>query len=35
MNIVELNSRIEGIVARQAQLRVEIDAIVARLEGGE
>ena len=35
VDIVELNSRIEGIVARQAQLRVEIDAIVARLEGGE
>ena len=29
MDIVELNSRIENIVARQAQLRVEIDAIVA------
>lgn len=35
VDIVELNSRIENIVARQAQLRVEIDAIVARLEGGE
>lgn len=35
VDIVDLNSRIEGIVARQAQLRVEIDAIVARLEGGE
>lgn len=35
VDIVELNSRIEGIVARQAQLRGEIDAIVARLEGGE
>ena len=35
VDIVELNSRIEGIVARQTQLRVEIDAIVARLEGGE
>ena len=35
VDIVELNSRIEGIVARQAQLRMEIDAIVARLEGGE
>ena len=35
VDIVELNSRIEGIVARQAQLRVEIDAIVARLEGGK
>ena len=35
VDIVELNSRIEGIVSRQAQLRVEIDAIVARLEGGE
>ena len=35
VDIAELNSRIEGIVARQAQLRAEIDAIVARLEGGE
>lgn len=35
VDIVELNSRIEGIVARQAQLRMEIDAIVARLEVGE
>ena len=35
VEIVELNSRIENIVARQAQLRVEIDAIVARLEGGK
>lgn len=33
IEITELNARIELIVARQAQLRVSIDAIVADLEG--
>ena len=34
IDIVELNAEIERIVARQAELRVSIDAIVADLEGG-
>ena len=34
IDIHELNRRIEGIVARQTELRVKIDAIVAELEGG-
>jgi len=33
IDIVELNARIEQIVARQAELRTSIDAIVADLEG--
>lgn len=33
VDIVELNQRIAGIVARQAELRTAIDAIVADLEG--
>ena len=33
INITELNARIAGIVARQAELRTQIDAIVADLEG--
>lgn len=33
INIVELNKEIERIVARQAELRTSIDAIVADLEG--
>lgn len=33
INITELNSEIAGIVARQAELRTQIDAIVADLEG--
>ena len=32
-DITELNARIAGIVARQAELRTQIDAIVAELEG--
>jgi type I restriction enzyme M protein len=35
VDIKELNTEIAGIVARQAELRKEIDAIVAELEGGE
>lgn len=35
IDITELNSRIEKIVARQAELRAEIDAIVADLEGAK
>ena len=34
INIASLNADIAGIVMRQAQLREEIDAIVAELEGG-
>ncbi|HEU0205454.1 MAG TPA: type I restriction-modification system subunit M [Pseudolysinimonas sp.] len=34
VDIVELNARIAGIVARQAELRTQIDAIVAELESG-
>ncbi|SJM62196.1 type I restriction-modification system subunit M [Gulosibacter sp. 10] len=34
VNIVELNAEIARIVARQAELRTSIDAIVADLEGG-
>lgn len=34
IDIVALNAEIEQIVARQSQLRVEIDAIVAELEAG-
>ena len=33
INITELNAEIARIVARQAELRTEIDAIVAELEG--
>lgn len=33
VDITELNARIKGIVARQAELRTQIDAIVADLEG--
>lgn len=33
IDITELNARIEQIVARQAELRISIDAIVADLEG--
>ncbi|MEG1392610.1 MAG: type I restriction-modification system subunit M, partial [Aurantimicrobium sp.] len=33
INIVELNAEIERIVSRQAELRTQIDAIVADLEG--
>lgn len=33
IDITELNARIAGIVARQAELRSQIDAIVAELEG--
>jgi type I restriction enzyme M protein len=33
IDITELNARIEQIVARQSELRTEIDAIVADLEG--
>lgn len=33
INITELNAEIERIVARQAELRTQIDAIVADLEG--
>lgn len=33
IDITELNARIAGIVARQAELRTQIDAIVADLEG--
>ncbi|WP_258879501.1 type I restriction-modification system subunit M [Corynebacterium glutamicum] len=33
INIIELNAEIEQIVARQAELRISIDAIVADLEG--
>ncbi len=33
INITELNAKIAGIVARQAELRSQIDAIVADLEG--
>ncbi len=35
IDIVELNARIATIVARQAELRTSIDAIVADLEGDE
>lgn len=35
INITELNAEIERIVARQAELRTQIDAIVADLEGAE
>lgn len=35
VDIVALNAEIERIVARQSQLRTEIDAIVAELEGGK
>ena len=35
IDIVELNARIEQIVARQAELRTSIDAIVADLEGAK
>ena len=34
INIAELNAEIETIVARQNELRTQIDAIVADLEGG-
>lgn len=34
INIVELNTRIAEIVSREEQLRKDIDAIVAELEGG-
>ena len=34
IDIHELNREIEGIVARQSELRAKIDAIVANLEGG-
>ena len=33
IDIKELNTRIEGIVAREAELRAQIDAIIADLEG--
>jgi type I restriction enzyme M protein len=33
VDISELNNRIKGIVMRQAELRAQIDAIVADLEG--
>ncbi len=33
IDIVELNTRIKGIVARQQELREQLDAIVADLEG--
>ncbi|MDR4532250.1 type I restriction-modification system subunit M [Glutamicibacter sp. PS] len=35
VDITELNAKIEQIVARQAELRTSIDAIVADLEGAE
>lgn len=35
INIDELNAQIEQIVARQTELRTQIDAIVAGLEGTE
>ena len=35
INIGELNAQIEQIVARQTELRTQIDAIVAELEGTE
>lgn len=34
IDIVKLNTEIEKIVAREEQLRLEIDAIVAEIEGG-
>jgi type I restriction enzyme M protein len=34
-DIVELNARITKIVERENQLRTEIDAIIAELEGGD
>ena len=33
VDIAELNERIAGIVKREAELRSQIDAIVAELEG--
>ncbi len=35
IDITELNAEIERIVARQAELRRSIDAIVAELEGAQ
>jgi type I restriction enzyme M protein len=35
VDIKALNAKIAGIVARQAELRTQIDAIVANLEGGK
>jgi hypothetical protein len=35
VDIVALNAEIARIVARQAELRTQIDAIVADLEGGD
>jgi len=35
VDIRELNEKISGIVARQAELRKQIDAIVADLEGAQ
>ncbi|MGP9543355.1 N-6 DNA methylase, partial [Glutamicibacter sp. AOP5-B1-3] len=35
IDITELNARIEQMVARQAELRTSIDAIVADLEGAK
>lgn len=35
VDITALNSKIAGIVVRQAELRTQIDAIVAELEGGQ
>lgn len=35
VDITQLNASIAGIVSRQAELRTQIDAIVADLEGGE
>ena len=34
VDITALNAEIAGIVARQTELRAQIDAIVADLEGG-
>lgn len=35
VDIIELNAEIAKVVARQAELRTEIDAIVADLEGSQ
>ena len=35
VDITALNSKIAGIVVRQTELRTQIDAIVAELEGGQ
>lgn len=35
VDITQLNADIADIVTRQSQLRTEIDAIVAEIEGGK